>query len=108
MNQWQQMELDVAEKKILILLFGQTTIPEQTAKILNCFKINPNDYIKKFETKVEPILCDDGRVNGKLLASMMKVWKPELSDLIKLPKDNFRLVDVIEPIAEALFPKRCV
>ena len=106
MNQWQQMELDTAEKKLMNILFGQTTIPDRTARILNCLKINPNHYIQKVENKIELVLDNDGRVNGKTLKKMISFWKPEITKVIEIPETNFRLVEVVEPAIKYLFPKR--
>ena len=66
------------------------------------FKINPNDYIKEFEDKIQPFLRENGMVDGLFLARMLKTWKPSLAKIIEVPENDFRLSDFVEDMAKIL------
>ena len=105
MTQWQQLELDKAESLVLTKLFGQETIPNQVATILNCLKINPNHYIQRFEKKIEPFLRQNGMVDGEFLSKMITLWKPDLAKSINIPCKDFRLYDFVDDFFTILVGK---
>lgn len=100
----QQTELDRIEKHILIMLFGQEEIPEPTAEIIKALNINPNDYIKKMENKLIPVMKENGDMDGVLLNKMIRLWKPNLADLLNIPSNTFRLSEKICSFISVIFP----
>ena len=72
---------------------------------MNCLKINPNQYIQRFEKKIEPFLRQNGMVDGEFLTKMMKLWKPELAQTLEIPCSDFRLCDFVDDVFTILIGK---
>lgn len=104
MTQEQQNELDVIERRILILIFGSETIPEKTAVLLKLLKINPNDYIRKFENRLLPLMTESGDINGVMLKALIALKKPSLCSIIDIPDGNFRFSSMMSQIVGSLLP----
>lgn len=105
MNEKQQNELDDAERFVLKKIFGKESIPDKTANVMQALKIDPNAYVKKFESKISPFMDDDGLVDGKAIKTMLKVWKPSLVDLLDIPDDFFNLSIYLENLIYLLFKR---
>lgn len=100
----QQAELDKIEKHILIMIFGQEDIPNPAAEIMTALNINPNDYVKKMENKLIPVMKENGDIDGALLNKMIRIWKPHIADLIRFPTEEFRLSEKICSYISLIFP----
>jgi len=100
----QQMELDRIEKHILVMMFGQEQIPDTTAGLITALNINPNNYIKEFEKKLLPVMKENGDIDGVLLNKMIRLWKPQIADIINIPYESFRLSDNIGRYIQLFFP----
>lgn len=100
----QQMELDRIEKHILVMMFGQEQIPDTTAGLMTVFNVNPNSYIKEFEKKLLPVMKENGDIDGTLLNKVIRLWKPQVADIIKIPYESFRLSDSIGRYIQLFFP----
>lgn len=105
MNDKQQMELDEAEKLILKKIFGIECIPDKTAIVLQALKIDPNIYVKKFENKVIRFMAEDGKIDGKAINSMLKLWKPSLIEILEIPDNYFSLAIYLENLIYLLFKR---
>lgn len=105
MNQKQQSELDKIESKILILLFGSVAIPEKTSIALKMANVNPNEYIQMFENFMQPILKEDGQVDGIMLKKLIQFTKyKDVVNLFAIPDTDFFLSEIIENIITSIFP----
>ena len=101
----QQNELDKIEKLVLITLFGKESIPESTSVIFRLMKINPNNYIEKFENMMIPIMNDDGLIDGKMLKKLLYLSKyNEFINLFSIPDKDFYLSDIAVSIVQNFLP----
>lgn len=100
----QQIELDKIEKSILIALFGKTEIPESTAVIMRCYNINPNQYIKKLEDTLIPLMKDNGEINGGTAKKMIRLLKPNIVDVLNIPDEDFKLSEKVSYYFSLFFP----
>lgn len=100
-----QNELDKIESKILIKLFGQTAIPDNSAVVLKLFGIDPNKYIHLFEKNIKPIMKPDGSLDGKLLRKIISFSKyKDATQIFNIPDSDFFLSDYIEPLFKKIIP----
>lgn len=100
-----QNELDKIESKILIKLFGQTAIPDNSAVVLKLFGIDPNTYIHLFEEKIKPIMKPNGTLDGKLLKKIISFSKyKDAAQIFNIPDSDFFLSDYIEPLFKKFIP----
>jgi len=101
----QQNELDTCERRILISLFGNETIPELAATGLRILQINPNEIINKFEKLIIPMMTDEGKIDSKICKRILRCSKfGDILEFISLPDDNFYLSDVIVKILGNIIP----
>ncbi len=95
MNDMQQMELDLFEKKLLTDLFGGYE-PERFIIKFGIFKYDLSDKVQKYITLFEelavPCMNEQGLVDVKKLKNI-------ISDKIPLPDNQFRLVDVYSKVS---------
>ena len=91
-----QSELDLAEARLLTLVFGSTEIDAKTEWLLKFLNIDINKYIQNFENLIKPLMLDNGLVDAGLARSLMSAKYPVLSNII--PSQNFRLVDVVDSL----------
>lgn len=104
-TQQQQNELDKVERHILITMFGSENIPESTSIVLRMANINPNEYIRKFETFMIPFMNDDGLIDGKALKKLIRISKySKIADLFTIPDTDFYLSDVCISIVRTFIP----
>lgn len=100
-----QDELDLIEQKILVKLFGKTCIPEKTGKLLNILNINPNSIINNFESKLRPLMNDDGRINGKTIKQVLSLTKyKDLCSIITIPDEDFLPSDYFDSLLNIFIP----
>ena len=101
----QQNELDKIEKYVLITLFGSESIPESTSIALRMMNINPNDYIRKFENLMIPIMNDNGLIDGKMLKKLIYISKyNEIARIFTIPDNDFFLSDITINIIKTFIP----
>lgn len=93
-----QVELDAAESKILIALFGSTEPSAKAQWLLNFLGIKINNIIQDFEYIIKPMLNDQGLVDGHLARGLLSGKYPTLCQMI--PDKEFRLADAAEAIAK--------
>lgn len=104
-NKIQQNELDKVERKIITVLFGSENIPDKTSALLQIMNINPNNYIRKFENKILPIMKADGSIDGVMLKRLIQLSKYNgLSQIISIPEADFYLSDFVNSLISSLFP----
>lgn len=104
-NKIQQNELDKVERKIITVLFGGESIPDKTSALLQIMKINPNDYIRKFENKILPLMKNDGSIDGVMLKRLIQLSKyNELLQIFSIPEADFYLSDFVNSMISALLP----
>lgn len=102
-----QNELDKIEKKVLIKLFGKETIPNKTAMLLSFLGINPNEYIKKFESTLKPIMKSNGAIDGPLLKNLISFTKfKEIINIVEIPNTDFFLSDYMESLINDFFREK--
>lgn len=92
-----QKELDLFEMELFKLFFGQDYENNKrfkTVQVVYGTKINA--YISRFEAFMRPLMLDSGLVDATKIKQLADVKFPEYANL--LPKDNFRLVSVINII----------
>ena len=93
-----QNELDIAEERLLNYVFGSTTPDSKTQWLLKFLDIDINKYIQDFENFMKPLMDDQGLVNAELTRSLVSSKHPMLANMV--PNNNFRLVDVVEGVAQ--------
>lgn len=71
-----------------------------TAEIFRCLGIDPNRYIMAFEEKITPFMRENGMIDGKFLARTIKIWKPKLAQYLPIPDGDFRLVEIVDSLAQ--------
>lgn len=92
-----QKELDLFEMELFKLFFGQDYENNKTFKTAQVIYGNKiNAYISRFEAFMRPLMLDSGLVDATKIKQLADVKFPEYANL--LPKDNFRLVSVINII----------
>lgn len=91
-----QNELDKAEERLFITLFGGTELDAKTQWLLKYLNIDINKYIQNFENVVKPLMLDNGMVDANLAKSLVSSKYPLLSNMV--PSSNFRLVDVVDTL----------
>jgi hypothetical protein len=89
-----QSELDLAEERLLIALFGSTEIDAKTQWLLKFLNIDINKLIQNFESTVKPLMLDNGMIDASLTKALVSSKYPMLANIV--PSQNFRLVDVVE------------
>jgi hypothetical protein len=89
-----QSELDLAEERLLIALFGSTEIDPKTQWLLKFLNIDINKLIQNFESTVKPLMLDNGMIDASLTKALVSSKCPMLANIV--PSQNFRLVDVVE------------
>jgi hypothetical protein len=89
-----QSELDLAEERLLIALFGSTEIDAKTQWLLKFLNIDINKLIQNFESTVKPLMLDNGMIDASLTKALVSSKCPMLANIV--PSQNFRLVDVVE------------
>ena len=95
-----QVELDAAESKILVALFGSTEPGAKAQWLMNFLGIRLNDILQEFEYLVKPMMDDQGLVDGRMMRELLGGRFPLFAQAI--PSSPFRLVDIAEPIAKLL------
>lgn len=91
-----QNELDLAEEKLLIAVFGSTEPDAKVQWLLKFLDIDLNKYIQNFENVMKPLMNDNGLVNANALQSVVSLKFPTLSKA--LPSQDFRLSDTTEQL----------
>lgn len=105
MTTQQQNELDKIEEKILIILFGSVKIPESTAIALRLANINPNVYINKLESLLQPVMLDDGKIDGSMLKKLVSVTKyRDILSVLTIPDCQFFLSEIVNSLIYSLIP----
>lgn len=100
-----QSELDEIERKILIKLFGKESIPDKTAILFKMLNIDPNKYINDFETKLSPMMNDNGSINGETFKKIIMFTKyKDLISVIDIPDSNFYLSEHISLLIKTFIP----
>lgn len=95
-----QEELDLAERKLLLALFGSETPGPKAQWLMNFLGIDINSWIREFEYLVRPMLDSQGRVQAELARALVAEKWPAVNGL--LPRENFRLVELAEPLAKLI------
>lgn len=98
-NVAQQSELDAFEASILTTLFGKPEIPPAVDLILTIKKIKVQKIIDTFEDIMEPFLLENGLVDLEAFKKLVAFKYPKM--LPFLPKENFRLIEImcsVEPL----------
>lgn len=95
-----QVELDAAESKILVALFGSTEPSEKAKWLMNFLGIRINDLLQEFEYLVKPMMDEQGFVDGHMARGLLVERWPMVAQFI--PDKSFRLVEIAEPIAKLL------
>lgn len=95
-----QTELDIAEEKILLAIFGTTSPSGKAQWLLNFLGIDINSWLREFEYLVKPILREDGLVDADLARSLLAERWPGLVGLV--PGRPFRLSELVEPLAKLI------
>lgn len=92
-----QKELDLFEMELFKLFFGQDYENNKIFKTVQIVYGNKiNAYISRFEAFMRLLMLDSGLVDAAKIKQLADVKFPEYANL--LPKDNFRLVSVINII----------
>ena len=92
-----QKELDLFEMELFKLFFGQDYENNKTFKTVQVvYGTKINAYISRFEAFMRPLMLNSGLVDATKIKQLADVKFPEYANL--LPKDNFRLVSVINII----------
>lgn len=105
MTNLQQNELDKIEKHILISLFGKESIPEPTAITFKLMNINPNKYIQKFENFMQPLMKENGQIDGKILKKIIQFSKyKNIFESFSIPDTDFYLSDMCITILQKIIP----
>lgn len=95
-----QVELDAAESKILVTLFGSTEPGAKAQWLMNFLGIRLNDILQEFEYLVKPMMDDQGLVDGRMMRELLGGKFPLFAQAI--PAGPFRLVDIADPLAKLL------
>ena len=95
-----QFELDKAEEKIFIKLWGSTQPDTTTLTILNMFGIDINKYIIAIENHIKPFMKDNGLIDGVRLRQVVSLKSPKLAETI--PPHDFRLSEIVEGVLSCL------
>ena len=95
-----QAELDLAEEKILVSLFGSTEPSAKAQWLMNFLGIKINDIIKEFEYIVKPMMNEQGLVNGAMAKAILADKYPLFAKIV--PENDFRLADVAEPVSNVI------
>lgn len=95
-----QNELDIAEERFFLNLFGSTEIDAKTQWLLKFLEIDINEQIQNFESIVRPLMLDNGLIDAALTKSLVSSKYPLLSSII--PSNNFRLVEVVDSLSKTL------
>lgn len=95
-----QNELDLAEEKLLLALFGSTSPSAKAQWLLNFLGIDLNKYLREFEYLVRPMMNEEGLVDGKLARALVGEKWPSLAGLI--PERLFRLSEIADPMVKLL------
>ena len=56
------------------------------------------------ENKLIPVMKENGDMDGVLLNKMIRLWKPNLADLLNIPSNTFRLSEKICSFISVIFP----
>ena len=97
MTELKQMELDSFEKGLLEMLFGEDYENNKMYRLATLTYGNQiNDYISRFEALMEPLMLDNGLVNGSKLREVVGIKYPQYKELI--PASQFRLVSLLSII----------
>ena len=91
-----QNELDIAEERLLIVLFGSPEIDAKAQWLLKFLNIDINNIIQNFENTVKPLMLDNGMIDAGLTRSLVASKYPLISNII--PSKNFRLVDIVDEL----------
>lgn len=95
-----QVELDAAESKILVALFGSTEPGAKAQWLMNFLGIRLNEILQEFEYLIRPMMDDQGLVDGRMMRELLGDKFPMLAQVI--PPNPFRLVDIADPLAKLL------
>ena len=91
-----QNELDIAEERLLTVLFGSPEIDAKVQWLLKFLNIDINNTIQNFENTVKPLMLDNGMIDAGLTRSLVASKYPLISNII--PSKNFRLVDIVDEL----------
>lgn len=91
-----QNELDIAEERLLTVLFGSPEIDAKAQWLLKFLNIDINNIIQNFENTVKPLMLDNGMIDAGLTRSLVASKYPLISNII--PSKNFRLVDIVNEL----------
>lgn len=95
-----QVELDAAESKILIALFGSTEPSPKAQWLMNFLGIRLNKLLQEFEYLIRPMMDDQGLVDGHMARGILSEKWPLVAQIV--PDKPFRLVDIVEPLIKIL------
>lgn len=96
LNDLKQTELDLAEEKILLAVFGSTNPGPKARWLLNFLGIDLNALIRDFEYLVRPTLREDGLVDPEIARGLLG----KFGGLV--PDKPFRLMDFAEPLGKLI------
>lgn len=75
---------------------------------MTCLRINPNDWICRFERFITPFMRENGMINGASLRLALSLCKSGLPDVLGIPNEDFSLPDFIKHFFESLLKRgRC-
>ena len=95
-----QVELDAAESKILVAIFGSTEPGPKAQWLMNFLGIKVNALLQDFEYIIRPMMDEQGLVDGHIARGLLADRWPWIAQLI--PDKSFRLVEIAEPLAKLL------
>ena len=92
-----QIEKDAFEEIVLQVLFGANWRDNNLLVLVNAYRPNlVQGFVNKFETLIDPFMCENGNVNGCLLRTALQSRNSFIAELI--PDREFRLTEVAKEI----------
>ena len=102
MTELKQIELDCFERGVLNMLFGEDYENNKMYRLATLTYGNQiNDYISRFEALMEPLMLDNGLVNGAKLREIVGVKYPQYKELV--PATNFRLMSLLNIVNSIIY-----
>jgi len=100
LNDIKQVELDLAEEKVLTAIFGSTTPNAKAQWLLNFMGINLQEMVDKFEFFAKPMMNEQGLIDAKLARELVGEKYPFLANIV--PDEDFRLVEVADSMVNVI------